>query len=184
MHLAVEPDLLDDIAVVDLERAAVVVEVDPRDVGDHLVGDHRGQAAAEELVLAVDAPAADDVVAFLGLGDKGGDVGRIVLEVGVHGDDPLASRHPKARREGRRLAEITPKANHLQPRVFLVIPLEQLEAAVAAPVVDDDHLIRPTIGFEGLGQPVVEFRDGFFLVEQGNDDGQVRVTHVATPPGL
>ena len=105
VHLAVEAHRLEDLAAVGLERAAVVVQAQPADAADQPVGDARRQLAGERRVLAVLAPAGDDVVALLELVEQARDVGRIVLEVGVHRDDDVAARarrsRPPSPRSGR-----------------------------------------------------------------------------------
>ena len=69
MHLAVEARLVDDLGAVRLERAAVVVEAHAGHPADQPVGDPRRQAA-DEAVLAVASPAADDVVALVDLREE------------------------------------------------------------------------------------------------------------------
>ena len=61
VHLAVQAQVLDHLAAVRLQRAAVVVQVDAGDLADQRVGEHRRQAPVDKRVLPVLAPAADHV---------------------------------------------------------------------------------------------------------------------------
>ena len=90
MHLAIEVHVLDDALAIRLERAAVVVDVDAADARDEPVRNDRGESAREQLVLAVFAPAADDVEALVHLGEQARDVGRIVLQIGIERNDHFA----------------------------------------------------------------------------------------------
>ncbi len=65
-----------------------------------------GDAAEKEVVSALRAPAADDVVTLFELGEKVGDLVGVVLEVAVHGEDEVALRVVEACGEGRGLAEV------------------------------------------------------------------------------
>jgi len=65
------------------------VQVKPGDLTDEPVGDHARHLAADGLVLTVLSPARNDVVSLVELGQHGGDVGRVVLQVGVERDDDL-----------------------------------------------------------------------------------------------
>ncbi len=103
-----------EVAAIGLERTAVVVQPHVGDIGDEAVGDHGRQLAVEKTVLAVLAPAADDVVPFVDLGHEQRDVVGIVLQIGVHGDDHFAARLVEAGREGRRLPEVAAQAHHLE----------------------------------------------------------------------
>ena len=106
VHLAVEAQRLDDLRAEHLERAAVVVQRDARGHGDQPVGEHRRHAAGEERVLAVLAPAADDVeAARRSSSHHPRDVGGVVLQVAVGGDHQPAARvarsRPRTRPSGR-----------------------------------------------------------------------------------
>ena len=61
MHLAIELQRLDDLGTEDLQRTAIVVQLDARGPRDEPIGEHRRQPAIDERILAVLAPAAHDV---------------------------------------------------------------------------------------------------------------------------
>ncbi len=67
VHLAIEPDLLDDAAAIGLQRAAVIVQLHPHHRRDEPVRRHRSQTP-RELILARLAPARDDIIALVELG--------------------------------------------------------------------------------------------------------------------
>src|ERR1700727_1291216 len=90
VHLAVERDVLDDLAAVGLEGGAEVVDIDSAESGHEPVGAAGRNAAEEEVVSALGTPTADDVVALFELGEEVWDLVGRVLEVAVHGKDELA----------------------------------------------------------------------------------------------
>src|SRR5579863_2616630 len=90
VHLAVERDVLDDFAAIGLEGSAEVVDVDAGEPGHEPVGAARRNAAHDEVVNAILAPAGNDVVAFLEFLEEAGNLIGIVLQIAVHGEDELA----------------------------------------------------------------------------------------------
>ena len=115
VHLAVERVRLEDHAAVGLEGAAVVVQVKARDLANETVGDEARKLAAHGLVLAVLAPAGDDVVPLVELLQHRGDVGRVVLQVGVERDDDAGARVVDAGGECRGLPVVATKAHEAHP---------------------------------------------------------------------
>ena len=76
-------------------------------------------AAGQDLVpgIVADAlPAADDVVAIGDGAEKTGNLGGIVLQVGVEGQDHVAAGRVEAGGQGRRLAEVAAKADAVHLR--------------------------------------------------------------------
>ena len=155
VELAVEIDALDDLPAEGLERAAVVVELDAGEPGDEPVRHDGREPARQEPVLPVLPPAGDDVVAGVDLGEQGGDVGRIVLEVGVQGDDDVPPGEVEPRGQGGRLAEVPPEPDDADPRIPGPEALQGLERAVRAAVVDEDDLV----GLPQAGADPAELRD-------------------------
>src|SRR5262249_1839431 len=116
MHLAVETRLVHDLGTVGLQCAPIVVEAYSGHTAAQPVRDPRGQSP-EGAVLPVEAPAADDVVAFVELVEQGGDVLGVVLKVTVHRDDDIALCVVEACCHCGRLAEVPSEANELKPTV-------------------------------------------------------------------
>src|SRR5580704_251586 len=90
MHLAIERNVLDNLSAVGLEGGAKVVDVHTAKHGHEPVGGTRGNAAQDEVVAALRAPAANDVVALFEFGKEVGDFVGIVLEIAVHGKNEIA----------------------------------------------------------------------------------------------
>ena len=176
MHLAVEADVGDDLAAVGLERAAVVAEPDLGDPADEPVGELRRQPLGEIPVLALLPPAADDVVSFADLGHEERGVGRVVLEVGVEGDDDLAVRVVESGRQGGRLPEVLPEADDLDPRILGLHLLEGGKGPVGAAVVDQDDLERLAQLLPGRDELAAELGKAALLVIDREDerDGDFR----------
>ena len=72
-----------------------------------------------------------------------GNVGGIVLQVAVGGDDVAAARVGEAGGEGGGLAEVAAEADHPQPRILRLQRRELRERVVGAAVVDGDDLVGP-----------------------------------------
>src|ERR1044071_3015488 len=79
VHLAIEPHVLNRLAAIGLERAAVVVQPNAGDPGDQPIGDAARQRAAEAPVLALLAPSRHDRISLVQLRKEPGDIVRIVL---------------------------------------------------------------------------------------------------------
>ena len=100
MQLTVERHLLKDVAAVGLEGGAEVVDIDAAQFGHQPVGTTRRNAAQPEIVDALLAPSADNVVAFGNFLQEARDVGGIVLQIAVHGDDVFAAGVVETGRQG------------------------------------------------------------------------------------
>src|SRR5581483_282126 len=92
VQFSVERHLLKDVAPVSLEGRAKVVNVDAAELRHQPVRTTRRNTAHPEIVDALLAPSADDVVTLGNFLEEHRDVGGIVLQVAVHGDDVLAAR--------------------------------------------------------------------------------------------
>ncbi len=181
MHLAVERDVLDDFAAVGLEGGAEVVDVDAAESGHEPVGGAGGDAAENEVVAALRAPAADDVVAFFELGEEVGDLVGVVLEVAVHGEDVVALGVVEAGGEGGGLAEVAAELDDENAAVYGGDLFEETVGAVAGAIVDEDQLEGlADLLHDGL-EAVVEGGDVLFFVMERDDDGVFRHAVDDTP---
>ena len=175
VHLAVEAQRLDHLGAKHLQRTAVVVQRHAGRPRDQLVGHHARQAAGDERVFAILAPAADDVVALFDQRDHRGNVARIVLEVAVGGHDQAAARVRDAGGKRRGLAEVAAEANHAQVRIARLQRRQLLERIVRAAVVDDQDLVRAAVLDQRLGQLVIQRLDVRGLVADGYDDRELGI---------
>jgi hypothetical protein len=143
VQLAVDRDLLQHLAPVDLEAAVEVVQVDLRQLPRHPVEQQRRQALRRR-VLPAPLPPGDEIeVVLLEHRQQAGDLLRVVLEVAVHGHDDLPAAVVEAGRQGRRLAEVAAQAHQLDARVALARPAPALGGGVGRAVVDEDDLEAP-----------------------------------------
>ena len=178
VHLAVEADLLDDLAPVGLEGAAVIVERHVEQRRDQPVGDYRGQPAAERVVPPRHPPAGDDIVALGELGEEPRDVGRIVLAVAVHRDDDVTGAVPDRRHQGCGLAIVARQMQHPDPRIALGDTVECFRRAVLRAVIGKNDLGRLRQPIERVGQRPMQFGERPHFVVDRNDDRNV---HTAPP---
>src|SRR6476660_2493093 len=107
MQLSVERHLLQNLAAIRLKRGAEVVNVHAADFGHQPVGATRWNAAEPEIIDAAPAPATDNVVAVGNLLQKKRDIGRIVLQIAVHGDNVFAAGMIETGGKSRCLAKIS-----------------------------------------------------------------------------
>src|SRR5207253_1039566 len=123
------------------ERAAHVFNLYAGDLTDQPVAGQTRNSAHEEPVLPVRTQTKDRVVSFIEFVQQHGDIGGIVLQVPVHGDENIPARPVDARLQRRRLAEVPAKTYHFQVRIDRSQTLEDLVRPVAAAVVDDDYFV-------------------------------------------
>ena len=91
VQLAIERNLLQNLPPVGFECRAEIVDIHTAQLGHQPVGAARWNAPQPEIVDAALAPSADDVVTLGDFLQKQRNVGRIVLQVAVHGDDVFAA---------------------------------------------------------------------------------------------
>ena len=89
VQLAIDADLPQHLAAVELEPAIVVVQAAAGQAADHPVEDAAGIDLVPGVVPGL-LPAADHVVALVELGQEARDLGRVVLKVAVEREDQVA----------------------------------------------------------------------------------------------
>ena len=99
------------------------------------------------------------------------DVGGIVLQVAVHGDDVLSAGMVESGGEASGLAKITAQLDHGYAAVDGGNLAQQLESAVDRTVIDQHHLESLAARFHHGLQPRVEVGDVLLLVVERNYDG-------------
>jgi hypothetical protein len=105
------------------------VQAQTRDAPRHPVEDLRRDTPGER-VAAPCLPAADQVEPLVQLREQARNLGRVVLEVGVDGDDDVAVGVCEAGRERRRLAEVLAQADDANVVVCAVEPGQRCIGAV------------------------------------------------------
>ncbi len=134
-------DQFDHLARVRAEHAAVVRHLDARDRDRHAIHEPRC-AAAEERVLPLLPHAANDIEAFVHLGQELADLLGRILQVGVERDDHVALDHGESGEDGRVLAEVAREFHdHDAIRVPRGLGSQQVDRFVAAAVVHEDDLV-------------------------------------------
>ena len=89
-ELAVDPHAAQDLGLVRLQAAVHVMEADPGDDRGRPV-EHAREQSPRPRIVPPRLPARDEIEALVELGEELRDFGRVVLEVGVHGDDDVAT---------------------------------------------------------------------------------------------
>ena len=161
MHLAVNLDVLDNLAAVCLKAAVHVVQVDTGNLACGPVVYLGGYVLAQLSVVTFFLPARYQVKAVLAyhayhLGYLLG----AVLEVGVHGYHDIALSHVESAEQGGGLAVVAAELYALYD--FGVIGLESfnyLPGVIGAAVIDKNHLITEVVLFHYTANPCKEFRN-------------------------
>ena len=109
---------------------------------DQAVGDPGGKFALEGGVLALMAPATDEVVPLSQFGQQHGDVGWIVLQISIEADDHLSASHIKPSRHGCGLAIVLAQQHSHHFGHFGAELGQHVRGAVAGSVVDQNQLKR------------------------------------------
>jgi hypothetical protein len=177
VHLAVEAQLVGDLAAVDLQRAAEIADGRPGDLADHVVRDLRGDLPQDHAVLAVLPPPGDEVVPVVEHLHHRGDVPRVVLHVGVHRDDDGRRHVAQARVERGGLAGVAAKEDALEVGPLGRELLQQLPRAIVARVVDGDDFERLAPLLHHLVDFVEEGLDVLDLVVDGENDADLGSRH-------
>jgi len=108
--------------------------------------------------------------ALLELGEEGGHVGRVVLQVGVERHDGPPARGPEPGGERGRLTGALRERDDAQLRVVPPQPLEHLERPVGRPVVHGHDLVTPALPPDGAGDLVDQEREIVALVIHRDDE--------------
>ena len=169
--LAIERNLLQNVAAIGLKSRAEVVDVNAAQLGHHPVGDAGWNTPHPEIVDADFAPSADDVVAGGNLFQEQRNVGGIVLQVAIHGDDVLAAGMIETCGQAGGLAEVAAQFDDRHAAVHSGDLAQHGEGVVVRAIVHQNHLECLAAGFHHRFQAVVEVGDIFLLVMQRYDDG-------------
>ena len=171
MQLAVELNLLNNLAPVRLERRAEIVQRDAGELGHQPVRRAAGNLPRQPMVAPRHAPAAYQVVALLNSLQEFRNLRGIVLQVAVHGDNHFAAREVEPGLERRRLPEIPPQPHHIHPPVVLENIFEHFVGFVAAAVVHKNNFIGFAQPVHHFRQPHVQRGNVFLFVEERYDNG-------------
>jgi hypothetical protein len=170
VHLAVERNVLDDFTAVRLEGRTEVVDIDATERRHEQVRGAGGDAAQEEVVSTLCAPAADNVVSLFQLCEEVGDFLRVVLEVTVHRQDEVSLSVIESGCKSGSLAEVAPEFYDEDTTVYCSDLLEEPVGSVTRAVVDKYQLEGVTdLLHHGL-EAVIESGYVLFFVMEGYDD--------------
>ena len=135
---------------------------------------YKGSRFPDPVVLAAGAVTCDQVSVLGAQGvDEERQVGRVVLAVAVERADDAAAGRAEPGPEGGRLARMLGQDEMPVPRVPTAHLCESGPALIGRSVVDPDAFPVPRPPGESRGQFPGEREDAVFLVEDGDDDGDV-----------
>ena len=169
VQLAVDRDGLDDVTLVRLEPAVEVMERDARGLAYRPV-EELGRQRLVQGILAPLLPSGHQVIAIRERRREGGDLGRVVLAVAVHGDEDVAAGGGEAMGKRRRLAEVAAQLDdaHVVPGLGQL--LHHGEGSVARSVVDEDDLVGRAVAGQRLVDLAHERDQAVGLVVHRDDE--------------
>ncbi len=170
MQFPVERDFLHHGATIRLESGAKIVQLHAAQLGHQPVGDLGRDAPHHEVVNALFAPSADDVVALAEFLQKQRNVMRIVLQIAVHGNHVLAFGVIETRRQRRGLPEVAAQFHDNHAAIHGCDLLQHPERVIAAAIVHKYQLKRLAGGFHYHLQPIIELGDVLFFVMKWDDN--------------
>ena len=166
MHFAIQMHPLKTLFAVDLEAAAGIVDAVLHDQPAQKIRPARGEAL-EEGILAVLAPAADHIqLVLLHIFDHLGNIGGIVLQISIHGDDVVVLCRLYARVHRGCLPVVAAQLDELDRNEDLC----EFDSFVLGAVVYEDDFIRKIHLLQSRLALAVELLNVSFLVEQWRDE--------------
>src|ERR1035438_47825 len=171
MQLSIERNLPEDLAAISFERGAKIVNIDAAQLGHQPVGAARRNAPQPEIVDPILAPSADDVVALGNFLEEYRNVGRIMLQVAIHGDNVLAAGVVESSGQSGRLPKIAAQLHDGHSAIDGGNLAQQRKRAVDGTVIDQHHLKRLSARLHHGLEPRVEVGDVLLLVVEGHYDG-------------
>jgi len=137
VELTIDAKILGHFAPHDLEPADMIVQPDAGQPSNHLV-EHPRRVNLVPRVVSNPLPAADQVEAFVELGQQTRHFLRGVLHVGVHHEDHVTAGGGETGHQGRRLATVAPEPQAADALDALGKRYDLLPARIAAAVIDQD----------------------------------------------
>src|SRR2546421_5315683 len=86
VHLTIETDVFKDLALIGFQSAAIVVEMNSCHFGNEVIGYPGRKLTADFGVLAILAPATDNIIAFAYFVQQTRNINGIILKVSIHED--------------------------------------------------------------------------------------------------
>src|ERR1051325_3159835 len=138
VQLAVEWHLFENVAAIRLKSGAEIVNIHTAEFGHYPIGATRRNSPEPQIVNALLAPSANNVVAFRDFLQKYRNIGGVVLQIAIHGDNVLAACVIESGSKRRSLPEITPQANNSDAAVHARNLAKQVKCLVRRTVINED----------------------------------------------
>ena len=142
-------------------------------LGDQPIGSLRRNAPRQQRILALDAPAGDDIIALFDFFDQPRNIRRIILAISIHRDDDFAGAVVQCGHHCGGLSVITPQMHHPDAGVGRGQPVEHLCRAVSRPIIGEHDLGRLRQFCKRLGQTRIQDRQGIDFVVHRDDNRNI-----------
>ncbi|OQB33014.1 MAG: hypothetical protein BWY07_01386 [Candidatus Hydrogenedentes bacterium ADurb.Bin170] len=81
-------------------------------------------------------PPANKIIPFIQFGKHARNFGRIILQIGIHGDQHIPAHERKCRFQRRRFSAVAPKPEKINSGIFPTQPLQDFPGIVGAAVIN------------------------------------------------
>src|SRR6185312_914242 len=139
---------------------------------DEPIGYPRRHLSEQQLVLPLPPPTAYEVVTLIQLGNQGGNVPRVVLEVSIQRDNNPSPGMVKAGHHGCGLSHVAAQPKSPHPGICRR-RLNLDPGIVSAAVIYQDHLEYAGIRLQRLEDPVHQRAHVLRLVEERSNHGKI-----------
>jgi hypothetical protein len=112
VELAVDADAPDDFLSIRFQTTVHVVNGNTRHEGRYAVGEPGGDGFGNRIVPSF-LPPGDKIISLFERFDEGWDFSRIILKIGIHGDNDVAPSLMESDRQSGRFSEVSPEADDL-----------------------------------------------------------------------
>ena len=164
MHIRIEDDAIQELPPVSLQGTAVVADGNTGEPTNDPIGNPGGNLAGEQPVLSPLPIPHNQIITLSYLGHETGNVGRIVLEIPIHGHHDVPTSVVEPSLHGRRLTVVAGEADHTDAVVLGSQTLGDLGGAVRTAVVHQDQF--PGVPLQRIGHTPNQAWDALLLVKE------------------
>src|SRR5579859_2566598 len=139
--------MLKHLPAVGFEGASIIMQVGPTHSRDETIGYPGGQLAAQTRVLAMLAPATDNIVALVQLLQETRNIYRVVLKIAIHENQHLAGAMMNTGRNGGGLPIVTTEPDNVRARVRCCQFAQLLKGIIATAIINVDDFVSKWLLF-------------------------------------
>src|ERR1700722_13555064 len=174
MQLAIQVDVLQNLRAISLESRAEVPQLNARNLRHHPIRNPGRNLPRHGIIQPVLPPPASDVVPFFDFFKQRRNILGSMLQIAIERNDNAPLSLLESRRQRRRLPEIPPQPDDLQPMIGLHQIRQQIKTLVRRSIVRKNNLVRLSQLLQHRRQPVIKRKNRRFLIVNRNNNRQHR----------